>query len=126
MRCAQLAWSAVVLEVRDLERALAHYRDRLGFEIVFVHEGFYAGVQRDGCRLHLKQVAHDVPVEVRTDHEGSIDACFGVHALEALAAEFARSGADFVVPLRQMPYGSEFYLCDPDGHVLAFVETAMD
>lgn len=126
MNHAQLAWSAVVLEVRDFQRALAHYRDRLGFEIEFVHEGFYAGMQRGGCRVHLKQVAQDASVEARIGREGHIDACFGARAIEALAAEFARAGVDFAVPLRQMPYGSEFYLRDLDGHVLAFVESAAD
>ncbi|HEX7341855.1 MAG TPA: VOC family protein [Rhodanobacteraceae bacterium] len=126
MSGTRLAWSAVVLEVGDLKRALAHYCDRLGFEIEFVHEGFYAGVQRDGCRVHLKQMAQGASVQARTDREGHIDACFGVRALEALAAGFVHSGADFAVPLRQMPYGSEFCLRDPDGHVLAFVESAAD
>jgi hypothetical protein len=26
------------------------------------------------------------------------------------------------MPLRQMPYGKEFYVRDPDGYVLGFVE----
>ena len=30
----------------------------------------------------------------------------------------------FSVPLRQMPYGVEFYVRDPDGYVLGFVEPA--
>jgi hypothetical protein len=28
------------------------------------------------------------------------------------------------VPLRSMPYGREFYVRDPDGYILGFVEPA--
>lgn len=117
-----LAWSAPVFPVADLERAIAHYRDRLGFEVDFVHAGFYAGVRRGGCRVHLKHVAPSRERDI-TDSE-HVDACIGVRDIETLAATFARSGADFAVPLRRMPYGSEFYLRDADGHVLGFVEAA--
>ncbi len=41
-----------------------------------------------------------------------------------LSAHFASKGVSFVVPLRQTPYVAEFYLRDPDGHVLGFVQSA--
>jgi uncharacterized glyoxalase superfamily protein PhnB len=111
---------APVFRVADLGRALAHYRERLGFEIEFVHADFYAGVRRGGCRIHLKH-APPLPRSVDDEH---IDICVGVRDLETLAASLAETGADFAVPLRRMPYGSEFYLRDVDGHVLGFVEAA--
>jgi len=42
--------------------------------------------------------------------------------IEALASEMIASGASISVPLRQMPYGKELYVRDPDGYVLGFVE----
>ena len=37
-------------------------------------------------------------------------------------AAFALSGAAFSVPLRNMPYGREFYIRDPDGYILGFIQ----
>ena len=31
-------------------------------------------------------------------------------------------GFPFAVPLREMPYGVEFYIRDPDGYILGFVQ----
>jgi len=31
-----------------------------------------------------------------------------------------------VVALRRMPYGTEFYVRDPDGYVLGFVQPALE
>lgn len=50
-------YGAPVFRVADLDRSLAWYRDRLGFTVGFVHEGRYAEVARDGCRIHLKRAA---------------------------------------------------------------------
>ncbi len=113
---------APVFRVAQLDRSIAYYRDRLGFEIEFEYEGSYASVVRDGCRVHLKcspPVARDAAAFEAEEH---IDACFGVEGIEALASEVIASGASISVPLRQMPYGKEFYVRDPDGYVLGFVE----
>ena len=40
--------------VDDLDRAVAYYRDKLGFELDFIYESFYASVSRDGFAIHLK------------------------------------------------------------------------
>lgn len=123
-RHPDIAYAAPVLCVAELDRALAYYCGTLGFVREFVHADFYAGIARDGCRVHLRcapDVARRRPV-ADTDH---VDVCFGVRDACTLAAHFERQGAAFAVPLREMPYGREFYLRDPDGNVLAFVEAAI-
>ena len=55
--------------------------------------------------------------------EEQIDVYVGVHNAQRLSDSFALSGVTFVVPLRHMPYGTEFYVRDPDGYILAFVES---
>ena len=40
------------LPVRDTAKAVAHYRDRLRFEVLH-HDGGFAVLQRDDARLHL-------------------------------------------------------------------------
>jgi len=49
---SRLDYVAPVFRVADLARSLSYYRDQLGFEVEFNYEGFYAGVFRDGCRIH--------------------------------------------------------------------------
>ncbi|MBT3267125.1 VOC family protein [Candidatus Poribacteria bacterium] len=50
-----------ILPVPDVAAAVAYYRDRLGFEVLFMHSpegvGDYAGVSRDGCDIHFNQGA---------------------------------------------------------------------
>jgi len=67
----------------------------------------------------LTPVARDAAAFEAEEH---IDAFFGVQGIEALASEVIASGASISMPLRQMPYGKELYVRDPDGYVLGFVE----
>ena len=120
----RLSHIAPVLRVGDLARAIAFYRDALGFELEFSYEGFYASVRREGCHIHLQcapPAARDQAEFERAEH---LDACVIVEGAEDLARRFAAAGAPFSVPLRRMPYGIEFYVRDPDGYILGFVEPA--
>lgn len=117
-----LHYVAPVFRVADLSAALEYYRARLGFEIEFNYEGFYAGVLRDGCRVHLKCAPPPQRDQMAFEAAEHLDACFGVVDVEALASDFASAGASFSVALRQMPYGKEFYVKDPDGYILGFVQ----
>jgi predicted enzyme related to lactoylglutathione lyase len=122
MMLPTLNYVAPVLRVADLRHSIAYYRERLGFDLEFDYEGFYASVIRDGCRVHLKCGAPAARDQQTVDAGDRLDACFGVEDAGALANAFASSGAVFSVPLRNMPYGREFYVRDPDGHVLGFVQ----
>jgi len=119
-----LTYVAPVLRVSDLQRSLAFYRDRLGFEVEFCYEGFYASVRRDGGHIHLQAAAAPPRDQAAFEREEFLDACLVVQGVEALSAAFASAGVAFSQPLRQMPYGKEFYVRDPDGYVLGFVEPA--
>lgn len=117
-----LKYVAPVFRVADLARSLSYYRDQLGFEVEFTYEGFYASVLRDGCRIHLKcssPLERDQTAFETAEH---LDACFGVADAEVLASRFAAAGAAVCVPLRSVPYGKEFYVRDPDGHILGFIQ----
>lgn len=118
-----LQYIAPVLRVTSLERSLAFY-ERLGFALEFSYEGFYASVWREGCRLHL-QCGPPAPRDQATiEREERIDVCLGVDDARALYDRFVTAGVDFTVPLRQMPYGREFYVRDPDGYILGFIQPA--
>ena len=117
-----LKYVAPVLQVADLRRSVTYYRDQLGFNLEFDYEGFYASVIRDGCRVHLNCSAPLERDQEAFEAAEHLDACFGVEDAEALANAFASSGAVFSVRLRSMPYGREFYVRDPDGYILGFIQ----
>jgi len=119
-----LAYIAPVFRVADLTRSLAFYRDRLGFELDFTYENFYASVCRDGGYIHLQCGPRDARDQAAFEREERLDACIVVRDAATMSARFAAAGVSFTVPLRQMPYGTEFYVRDPDGYILGFVEPA--
>ncbi|MBI1178891.1 hypothetical protein GC207_15780 [bacterium] len=119
-----LSYIAPVFRVAGISRSLAFYRDRLGFGVDFIYEDFYAGVSRDGCRIHIKYSTPPPRDQTAFEQAGHIDACIGVSNAEQLFDSLASAGVAFVVPLRHMPYGAEFYVRDPDGYVLGFVQSA--
>ena len=120
----RLTYIAPVLRVRDLKRSLAFYRDQLGFGLDFCYEDFYASVSRDGCHLHLQSASPAPRDQSAFERAELIDACVVVQNVEALASACAAAAVPLAVPLRHMPYGVEFYIRDPDGYVLGFVQPA--
>jgi len=121
---SRLCHVAPVFRVADLDRSLSYYRDQLGFEVEFNYEGFYAGVLRDACHIHLKCSGRVDREQGTFEGDEHLDACFAVQDAQNLASRFASTGAVFSVPLRSMPYGREFYVKDPDGYILGFVQSA--
>jgi catechol 2,3-dioxygenase-like lactoylglutathione lyase family enzyme len=115
---------APVFRVKNLERALAYYRDKLGFEVEFNYENFYASVMRDGCHIHLQCAPPARRDQVEFETNEHLDACIIIPDAQQLSRSFAATGATFTVALRKKPYGTEFYVRDPDGYILGFVQSA--
>jgi catechol 2,3-dioxygenase-like lactoylglutathione lyase family enzyme len=109
--------------VGDLDRAIAYYRDRLGFQLDFVYESFYASVTRDGFAIHLKHGPRRAgESEVRKQDE-RLDAYIAVSGIQELFAELQTRGAAVIKPLEERPWNCiDFYVEDPDGHILCFSE----
>lgn len=109
--------------VDDLDRAIAYYRDKLGFELDFVYESFYASVSRDGFAIHLKdapKVAADRAHRKQNEH---LDASITVSGIRDLFSELQRRGAAIIKPLEERPWAClDFYVEDPDGYILGFSE----
>jgi uncharacterized glyoxalase superfamily protein PhnB len=109
--------------VGDLERAIAYYRDRLGFQLDFIYESFYASVSRDGFAIHLKhgpRLAGES--DFRKQHE-HLDAYIGVSGVRDLFAELQTRGAKVIKPLEERPWACvDFDVEDADGYILCFSE----
>jgi catechol 2,3-dioxygenase-like lactoylglutathione lyase family enzyme len=106
-----------VVPVRDVQEAIAFYRDRLGFQLAF-EQGEYAGVRRDAVELHLDGVVNGgaglVTCRIETD------------GVDELYAEVEPGGAvDPAEPIRTTPWGSrQFSVLDPNGNRITFVRSA--
>ncbi len=123
-RPAALSYVAPVFRVTDLARSIRFYREQLGFELDFSYEDFYASVHRDGCYIHLRCAAPAPRDQAAFERAEHLDACAVISAAATLASELAAAGAPFSVPLRTMPYGVEFYVRDPDGYIIGFIQPA--
>ena len=113
-----------ILMVRDVTRAAEHYRDRLGFEIDFLHghPAFYGSVSRDGACIHLR-FCHEPTFVAAANLEGQLLlATIGVSNVKALFAELRERGAEIAQPLTKQAWGgTDFHVRDIDGNVISFV-----
>jgi catechol 2,3-dioxygenase-like lactoylglutathione lyase family enzyme len=120
--------SAPFFIVRDVPAALAFYRDRLGFEITYQgpepSDIFFGIVERGAAMLMMKSIGVEpVPNYTRDIKQGIArwDAYFYVPDPDALAAEFASRGVEFVTPLGDNSDNLRgFEVQDADGYMLYF------
>ena len=110
--------------VRDVDAALAFYRDKLAFAVTSrepAENPFFAIVVRDGAMLMLKSVGVDPLPNSQREPQARWDAYLNVLDPDTLAAEFASRGVTFSEPLRDTHDGLRgFELKDTDGYVLFF------
>ena len=112
--------------VDDLDRAIVYYRDRLGFDLDFVYDSFYASVSRDGFAIHLKDAAKTVADRANRKQNEHLDAYIAVSGIRELFSELQRRQAVVIKPLEQKPWAClEFYVEDPDGYILCFSESSV-
>ena len=123
---AQLGFVAPFFIVRDVMSSLAFYRDRLGFEVMFLgpdDDVYYAMLRRDGVRLMLKAITPEVqPTPNPSRHPWARwDAYIYTPDPDTLAEEFASRGLSFHEPLGiNSDQLRGFEIMDTDGYVLYF------
>ena len=105
------------LIVSDINRSLAFYTQKLGFTVNFRQEDFYAGIGCSGQSIHLKCGDPCREERERKRKLQDIDIVFGVTDLDAFYEEVLSKKVEITQPLREMPYGREFYFSDPDGYI---------
>src|SRR5262249_1445914 len=124
-RCsmALISTAAPQFLVNKLDDALTFYEKRLGFVRDFVYEDFYASVSRDGAVIHPKCAPRLAAERAYRRAEEHLDAYLSVSGLIELHDEFLARGATITRPLERRPWGTrDFYIEDPDGHILCFAE----
>ena len=120
---AQITGIAPQFLVDDLDRAIAYYRDRLGFELDFKYQSFYAGVRRNGFAIHLKHAPKLAADRAHRKQNEHLDAYISVSGIRDLFSELQTRGAEVIKPLEERPWAClDFYVEDPDGYILCFSE----
>ena len=121
-----LGFIAPFFIVRDVTPSIAFYKERLGFDVMFLGPGddpYFAMLQRDGVRLMLKAITPEVqPMPNPTRHQWARwDAYVYTPDPDALAHEFTSRGVSFREPLGiNSDQLRGFEIVDADGYVLYF------
>lgn len=104
------------LVVSDIPRAIAHYRDVLGFQVVATIEDppeTFALMMRDGAELALAKGVNPTSSAFYAYIEG----------VDELYESLMAAGAKIISPLTTHPWGlRDFAVEDPDGHFVALGE----
>ena len=112
------------LLVADVDRSIQFYTRKLGFDVDFRYEDFYAGIIKDGYSIHLKASKPSIEERESRRNNEDLDIIFSVDGIEGLYEELSNRSVEFSQSLRDMPYGKEFYVADPDGYIIAFLQEA--
>ena len=113
---------APVFFTLDIAGTLAYYEAKLGFKCLGTWQDppVYAIVARDQHAIHFR--CADPPTANPNKYADELlDAYIFVEDADALYAEYAENGVEFVRGLANMPWGSrEFVVKDGDGRLLVF------
>ena len=110
--------------VTDLGHSIEFYTKKLGFDLEFRYEDFYAGIIKNSCSIHLKCGRPSIDERKSKRENNDLDIVFSVEGVADLYKEFVNRAVEIIQPLCDRPYGREFYIADPDGYILAFLEEA--
>jgi catechol 2,3-dioxygenase-like lactoylglutathione lyase family enzyme len=121
-RAPELEFNHAMIYTQDLGRALAFYRDRLGFRVVDDYPGAYARLRSPKGRTSI--ALHCLEPGMRLDPSvQGVRLYFEAASLDALCKRLAKAGVAFDQPPRDMPWGwRHAYLRDPDGHELSLFD----
>ena len=106
--------------VTDINQSIEFYK-KLSFELDFIYEDFYAGIVKDGHSIHLKLGRPSIEERKSKRNNEDLDLVLSVNDIEDLYEELLSKSIDIIQPLRDAPYGKEFYVADPDGYIIGYL-----
>lgn len=119
MEKAKLIGIAPQLVVQDVQKTVAYYQEKLGFNLIglVLDPPIYGMVERDGFQVHFAK--SDTPV-IKTNQDFrsiSHDFIIWVPEIDQFFAELSSKQVKIVEGIVQRSYGSrEFVFEDDDGH----------
>ena len=125
--------AGAILAVTDVDRSVAFYRDRIGFEVEALYDDPpYATLTLAGTRLSLAEQGHpadDRPGVAMTApaHSGRANVVLVVETDDARAEHrrLADEGVRFLAEPYEPPWGGcRFFCVDPDGYLVEIEQPA--
>lgn len=111
------------LRTTDLAASITFYTTRLGFDLEFQHQDFYAGMRSGNYRLHLKLVDEPDPSIAYVHRDQHLHLYLETEDVEAVAASLKRDGVPLVEDVHETAWGTrECVIRDNEGHTLYFGE----
>ena len=113
----KLSFDAIYYHVKDMDNAIAFYRDVLGFPLV--SRDYVARFDIDGVLFELVPT----PAGVAVSGTGNARLSLGVKDIHEAVRELQVRGVT-TTPIKQEPGGLLSYFKDPDGNELCLWQTA--
>lgn len=109
------------LRTTDMASSIAFYTEKLGFEVAFRFEDFYAGIKADGHTFHLKLVDAQDPSIPFVDEGGHLHLYFETDDVTAVADRLKSNGVTLLKDIHETDWQTcEIVLNDDQGHTLYF------
>lgn len=111
------------IRTTDIEQSIDFYVNKLGFELGFRYEDFYAGINAGNGAIHLKLVDDKCPSIDFVRQGNHLHLYFPTEDVLETARNFKASGVTFLTEPHDTDYSrNEFSIVDNQGHVLHFAE----
>src|ERR1700688_3447353 len=85
-----------LLVVADIKRSMDFYGKKLGFEMEFIYEDFYAGIAREGCSIHLKTGKPSIGERERKRKNQDLDIVFSVDNIEVFYEQLSNNSVSIL------------------------------
>jgi catechol 2,3-dioxygenase-like lactoylglutathione lyase family enzyme len=112
------------LRTTDLAESIRFYTEKVGFEVEFQYQDFYAGIRAGDQVFHLKQVDEKDPSIAFVDRDDHLHLYFQTDDASGAAQVLTKNGVPLVQEVHDTPWGTrEFGFKDDQGHTLYFSES---
>jgi len=109
------------LRTTDMKSSIAFYTEKLGFEVAFNFEDFYAGIKAGDYTFHLKLVDEPDPSIPFVDEGGHLHLYFETDDVRGVAERLKENGIVLVKDVHDTDWQTrEIVLNDDQGHTLYF------
>jgi catechol 2,3-dioxygenase len=112
----------ILLEVSDLDRSLAFYRDQMGLRLSS-RKGDFATLEAANVGVYLWQSRQDWETPPKPDERKGLGIYphLAVQDVDATVARLAKAGYRIVQKPEHHLWGTEAFVADPDGYIWALV-----
>ena len=109
------------LRTTDMASSIGFYTEKLGFEVAFRFEDFYAGIKAGEQTFHLKQVDEPDPSIPFVEEGGHLRLYFETDDVDAVADRLKANGVPLLKDVHDTEWQTrEIVLHDDQGHTLYF------